>query len=248
MSILDIKAQKQTKKTCRPLNNVILGCGDTRASEDLHFPQVEATIYVHLVILVLREIEGGGGQYCCYWWIRRGLFRRSQKEVRLPRSHFSIDEDRPDGKVVCKKPKWSLETLCPFFKKSPPVLFTSPFTGIFPESRPFKTDGSTSQKTPRICYEQEKRAAFPSATFHWTPSPPLTTTPRPSKMPIKRGGKIRKGQKLGKRLLIPRPLFRREEATTRLRPTHTRCFEVRELHHAARSFFLGLSLAEGENS
>lgn len=52
------KEQKQRKKEGRrALNNVILGRGNTRAREDLHFPQVEATVDVHLVILVLRKIE-----------------------------------------------------------------------------------------------------------------------------------------------------------------------------------------------
>lgn len=44
--------KKNKQKRYRPLNNVILRCGNTRASEDLHFPQVEATVHVHLVTLV----------------------------------------------------------------------------------------------------------------------------------------------------------------------------------------------------
>lgn len=67
---------------------MILRCGNTRVSEDLHFPQVEATVHVHLVTLV----SGKTGQYYCYWLMRMGLVRRSQKEVRLPRAHFSVDE------------------------------------------------------------------------------------------------------------------------------------------------------------
>lgn len=49
--------KKRKKEGRRALNNVILGRGNTRASEDLHFPQVEATVDVHLVILLLPKIE-----------------------------------------------------------------------------------------------------------------------------------------------------------------------------------------------
>lgn len=81
---------------------MILGCGNTRASEDLHFPQAEATVHVHLVTLVLREIEETR-QYYVYRSMRRGLVRRSQKEVRMPRAHFSVNEKTPDEKVVWGK-------------------------------------------------------------------------------------------------------------------------------------------------
>lgn len=81
--------------------------------------------------------------------MRRGLVRWSQKEVRLPRAHFFVDDERPDEKIVGKKNKnaplvdidetrankWRLEALRLYL--SLPALFYEPVYWYLPESRPF---------------------------------------------------------------------------------------------------------------
>lgn len=123
---------------------MILGCGDTRASEDLHFPQVEATIYVHLVILVLLGNRRGGYNIVVVIdGYAGGYFGGPRKRSDCPGLIFSVDEDRPDGEVVCKKPappraKWSLETLCPFLKKKKSTgAFYEPVYWYLPRKSPF---------------------------------------------------------------------------------------------------------------
>lgn len=71
---------------------MILGGGHTRASEDLHFPRVEATIHVHLA-------TGRTGRD--YWCgpTRRWLVRRSQEQVR----HVPVDEEKINTKDPTKR-------------------------------------------------------------------------------------------------------------------------------------------------
>ena len=71
-----------------------------------------------------------------------------------------------------------------------------------------KTDGSTSQETPPSSYVQEQRAApqrSPATTLLWTPSPPLTTTPRTNgQTPINRRNAEGGGKQLVTRVSVHR--------------------------------------------
>lgn len=137
------KEQKQRKKEgCRALNNVILGRGNTRASEDLHFPQVEATVDVHLVLLVLRKIEKKNPKTIILLLTET---RRASSEVpgRGPTEPVSFLPLQRGNSMAAA---WSLRVPVAgeVHRSSSP---TSRVPALSPESGPlFKPGGSTSQE------------------------------------------------------------------------------------------------------